>query len=138
MPALTLREHVRSHTGTLLRRMAFQVRQATLRADAEAVHDLRVSIRRLRECLRTFADLYPAAPRKKIRKELRRLMKCAEDVRSADIALELLEGAGLSQSHALVSAIREQRTQHRAHLREELTTLGGHPYTRAWREALGL
>src|SRR5271165_3769366 len=98
VPNLTLREHVRTHTATLLRRMAFQVRQATIRTDADAVHDLRVSIRRLRECLRTFADLYPAAQRKKIRKELRRLMKCAEQVRSADIALDLLQGAGLAET----------------------------------------
>lgn len=118
--------------------MAFQVRQAAVRADAEAVHDLRVSIRRLRECLRTFAGLYPQAQRKKIRKELRQLMKCAEQVRSADIALELLEAAGLGDTDPLVREIREQRARHRTRLHEELTALGGRPYTRTWREGLGL
>jgi CHAD domain-containing protein len=134
----TLREHVRSHTATLLRRMAFQVRQAMLRADADDVHDLRVSIRRLRECLRTFARIYPAAPRRKIRKELRKLMKSAERVRSTDIALDLLSGAGLAETEPLVHQLREQRTRHRAQLHEELAILAGHPYTKAWREALGL
>jgi CHAD domain-containing protein len=118
--------------------MAFQARQATIRADAEVVHDLRVSIRRLRECLRTFADLYPAGPRKKIRKELRKLMKCAEQVRSADIALELLEAAGLGETQPLIREIREQRAHYRTQLHEELTALAGHPYTRTWRGGLGL
>ena len=138
VPPLALREHVRSHTATLLRRMAYQVRQATIRSDADAVHDLRVSIRRLRECLRTFADIYPAAPRNKIRKELRKLMKCAEQVRSADIALALLEGAGLSETEPLVREIREERAHDRTRLQEELTALAGHPYTKTWREGLGL
>lgn len=137
-PSLTLREHVRSHTATLLRRMAFQVRQATIRNDADAVHDLRVSIRRLRECLRTFENLYPATPRKRIRKELRKLMKCAEQVRSADIALELLGSIGHKETEPLLRQIREQRAQHLKELHEQLTTLSGRPYSKAWREALGL
>ncbi len=138
MPALTLRDHVRSHTATLLRRMAFQVRQAALRTDADAVHDLRVSIRRLRECLRTFAPIYPRVPRKKIRRQLRELMKYAEKVRSADIALGLLGDAGLGESEPLVREIREQRAHHRRVLHEALAALHGHSYTKAWREGLGL
>jgi CHAD domain-containing protein len=118
--------------------MAFQVRQATLRNDADAVHDLRVSIRRLRECLRTFADMYPAAARRKVRKELRKLMKCAEQVRSADIAIDLLTAAGIGENEPLVRNIREQRTLDRAQLHEELIALSGHSYTKTWREGLGL
>ena len=88
--------------------------------------------------MRTFSDLYPAAARKKIRKELRELMKCAERVRSADIALDLLEGAGLSDTDTLIREIREQRTHYRIQLHEELTAFGGRPFTRTWREGLGL
>jgi len=118
--------------------MAYQVRQAAIRADADTVHDLRVSIRRLRECLRTFAGLYPAAPRKKVRKELRKLMKCAEQVRSADIAIALLGSAGLTETDTLIREIHAQRAAHHTQLRDELTALGGRPYTRSWREVLGL
>jgi len=118
--------------------MGYEVRQATLRMDADAVHDLRVSIRRLRECLRTFEDMYPAAPRKKIRKELRKIMKSAEQVRSADIAIDLLQSAGLEETAPLLHKIREQRARHRAQLHEELTALAGRTYTKTWREGLGL
>ena len=135
---MTLREHVRSHTATLLRRLAFQVRQTAVRGDEESVHDLRVAIRRLRECLRTFKHLYPAAPRKKVRNELRKLMKCAEVVRSADVALELLRKSGVEDDAAPVKSIREQRSQYRLALQEELTALSNRSYTRNWREALGL
>jgi CHAD domain-containing protein len=118
--------------------MAFQVRQTAVRADADAIHDLRVSIRRLRECLRTFAAVYPPGPHKKIRKTLRKLMKGAEKVRSADIALELLVDAGMAHDAPLLRQIREQRAYHHNVLREELSALTGHPYTRNWREELGL
>ena len=135
---MTLWEHVRSHTATLLRRLAFQVRQTGVRADAKAVHDLRVAIRRLRECLRTFAELYPAAPRKKIRKELQRLMKSAERVRSADIALDLLKKAGLGETDSQVLQLRGQRALYRAALHDEISALAKRPYTRTWRQGLGL
>jgi CHAD domain-containing protein len=135
---LTLRDHVRSQTAVLLRRFAFQVRQAATRPDEEAVHDLRVSIRRLRECLRMFEEIYPSAPRKKIRRELRKLMKSAEAVRSDDIALGLLKKAGLDDKHALVLEVRARRGPHRAVLHEELTALRKRPFTRVWRQALEL
>ena len=135
---MTLQDHVRSHTATLLRRLAFQVRQAINRTDEDAVHDLRVSIRRLRECLRTFKQLYPAKGRKKVRRELRKLMKSAERVRSDDIALRLLEKAGLTETASEVQQIRDRRAQHRSTLNEELKLLASRPYTRSWRDALGL
>jgi CHAD domain-containing protein len=102
------------------------------------VHDLRVSIRRLRECLRIFKHLFPPSARRKIRKELRKLMTCAELVRSADIALGLLKKAGLDRNAREIAELREQRVQHRAALNKELKSLASRPYTRAWREALGL
>lgn len=135
---MTLREHVRSHTATLLRRLAFQVRQAAIRGDEESVHDLRVSIRRLRECLRTFKDLYPSSARKKIRRDLRTLMKSAERVRSADVALDLLKKAGFAETAPQMLHLRDERAQNRSALHESLTSFSNRPYTRTWREALGL
>jgi hypothetical protein len=82
--------------------------------------------------------MYPAAARKKVRKELRKLMKCAEQVRSADIAIDLLTAAGIGENEPLVRNIREQRTLDRAHLHDELIALSGHSYTKTWREGLGL
>jgi CHAD domain-containing protein len=135
---LTLQEHVRSATSTLLRRLAFQVRQASMLPDEESIHDLRVSVRRLRECLRTFAGFYPEGPRKRIRKDLKKIMKRAGNVRSADIALELLKKAGVGEQDALSVEMRETRSRERAALMDELNALGSRPYTRIWREDLQL
>jgi CHAD domain-containing protein len=135
---LTLLEHVRSHTASLLNRLDIQVRLAAAKTDEESVHDLRVAIRRLRECLRTFEDLFPAAARKNVRKELRKLMKSAERVRSTDIALELLKKAGMGESAAHMMELREQRALHCSALREELKAVAGRSDTRTWHEALGL
>jgi CHAD domain-containing protein len=118
--------------------MVSQVRQAADRDDEESVHDLRVSIRRLRECLRTFEDLYPAGPRKKLRKQLRNLMKCAEHVRSADVDIDLLQKAGVRESSGHVRRIRERRAQYSATLQDELRKFLGRPDLRKWHEALQL
>jgi CHAD domain-containing protein len=118
--------------------MVSQVRQAAELSDAESVHDLRVSIRRLRECLRAFEDLYPAAPRKKLRKQLRKLMKRAEHVRTADVDIDLLHKAGLRESSPHVRKIRERRAQSSAALQHELRTFLGRPDLKKWHEALQL
>lgn len=133
---VNLKDHVRSHTGVLLKGLAVQVRKAATQTDEESVHDLRVAIRRLRECLRMFKDIYPQAPRKKIRKELRRLMKSAELVRSADIALLLIQEAGLPATDTQLKDILQQREAHGSALRGDLASFASQPYTKAWREAL--
>src|ERR1039458_6517364 len=47
-----MREYVSDQTGELLRHLAFQVTRTARTGDAEAIHDLRVAIRRLSRCLR--------------------------------------------------------------------------------------
>src|ERR1039457_5426985 len=63
-----MRDYARLQTATLLRRMAFQLNRAERHTDPDSVHNLRVSIRRLSRCLRTFAPLYPDRYWKKIRR----------------------------------------------------------------------
>jgi CHAD domain-containing protein len=135
---VTLRAHVRSHTADLLRRLESNVRQAAEHDDEETIHDLRVSIRRLRECLRTFKPLYPEAPRKDIRRQLRALMKVAERVRSADIAIDLFKKAKLDVSSAPVKEVVEHRAVSHTALRDALKAMAKRPYVRVWHKGLGL
>ena len=79
---------------------AFQVRRAAKHPDEEAIHDLRVSIRRLSRCLRLFSPLYPGSSWKKVRNRLKVLMEAAGEVRDRDIAAKLL-------IDALVSTFRQ-------------------------------
>jgi hypothetical protein len=50
----------------------------------------------------------------------------------------LLEKAGLTETASEVQQIRDRRAQHRSTLNEELKLLASRPYTRSWRDALGL
>lgn len=64
-------------------------------AGADSVHDLRTSIRRLSECLRTFEPFFPKGEADRVRRKLHKLMRLSAEVRNRDIAGELLRSAGM-------------------------------------------
>jgi CHAD domain-containing protein len=76
--------------------------------DPEAIHDLRVSIRRVAQALKTFGELLDPAPVKKLRRRLRELMDLCASVRNCDVALTLLEQAGVTTG-ASVSRLKKIR-----------------------------
>jgi len=92
-------KYARNETRTCLRHFKTNLRQAAKHSDdPDAIHDLRVSIRRLTQCFRIFRDLLDPAPVKKLRRRLHKIMEYCGDVRNRDIALELLEECGLTES----------------------------------------
>src|SRR5207247_11327085 len=111
-----MRKFAGSQTGILLRRFASRVRRTAKEADAEAIHHLRVAIRRLRRCLQVFSEFYPDGSWKKIRRRLALLMDAAGEVRDRDIALELLAAARISARSAVVRQLRGARPKARARL----------------------
>jgi CHAD domain-containing protein len=104
-----MREYARSHTAMLLRRFAFQANRTARVADADSIHDLRVAIRRLSRSLRVFSQFFPADSRKKTRRQLSELLQAAGDVRDRDIALDLLEKAGVSRDSVLGKQLETER-----------------------------
>jgi CHAD domain-containing protein len=80
--------------------------------EPEAVHDLRVSIRRLTQCLRTFRRLFHRGPLQKVRRRLHKLMRLCAAVRTCDVALELLAHAGITQGSS-TSRLAHARTEAR-------------------------
>src|ERR1700688_2650604 len=76
--------------------------------DPEAIHDLRVSIRRLSQCFRTFRGLLEPAPVKKLRGRLRKVMDHCGAVRNCDVALNLLQQSGIAEG-ASVSKLKKAR-----------------------------
>lgn len=79
----------RAHAARLRGKVRRQVRRAAKHSDEEAIHDLRVSIRRLSECLKEFGQFLPQRKTKKMLKRLHRLMDLASEIRNRDIAIEL-------------------------------------------------
>src|SRR3974390_1292225 len=85
---------VQVQTSARLKKLNKELRAASRKPDdVEAIHDLRVAIRRLTECLRLFDHFFPGRP-KKIRKRLSKLMDSCGATRNCDIAIELLKEAG--------------------------------------------
>ena len=78
----------------LLGKLAFQVRHAAKHPNEEAIHDLRVSIRRLSQCLREFHQFFPRRQTKKILKQLGKVMDLAAEMRNRDVAIELIGKSG--------------------------------------------
>ena len=74
----------------LLGKLAFQVRHAAKRPDEDAIHDLRVSIRRLSQCVREFLPFFPKHEARKILKQLGKMMDLAAEMRNRDVAIELI------------------------------------------------
>ena len=131
-------EYVRSQTATLLRRLAYEVGRAAKSGDAEAIHDLRVAIRRFSRCLRVFSQFYPDGAARKIRRRLSSLMAAAGAVRDVDIAMELLENAGSGSQRQIVSKLKQMRRQANQELFEEVRHWNRQRFSKRWREALGL
>lgn len=133
-----MREFACSQISTLLRRMAAQAKRTAATADADAVHDLRVAIRRLSRGLRAFAQFFPRKQWKRIRRELSNLMDAAAAVRDNDVALGLLEKAGVGQRARVTLTLQTRRRKAERELRAELQDWHGRSFARQWREALEL
>jgi CHAD domain-containing protein len=116
----------RAQSRARLRRFVTQAgRAARHPEDPEAIHALRVSIRRFTQCLRTFRGVFDARPLKKLRRRLRKLMDACAAVRTYDVAREVLREAGMAQgrSPSSVSKLAAARTEAEQKLREHLAKL---------------
>jgi CHAD domain-containing protein len=133
-----MRDYARLQTATLLRRLAFQLNRAERHTDPDSVHDLRVAIRRLSRCLRTFAPLYPDRYWKKIRRELAALMGSTAAVRDRDIAIELLGQAGISRRAAVITCLQTERRHTARDLSLQIRRWKSHDTSRKWRSRLEL
>jgi CHAD domain-containing protein len=133
-----MREFAHRQVDALLRRLVAQVKQTAGAADADAVHDLRVAVRRLSRALRSFAQFFPGKSWKRIRKRLSGLMDAAAAVRDNDIALELLEKGGLPKRARVALAVQTRRREAEVNLQRELQEWLRRNFSREWREELEL
>ncbi len=113
---MTMRDYSRLETAALLQRLANQVEHAADTVDEDAVHDLRVVIRRVTRCLRVFAQFYPGNTGKKLRAQLHELMEAAGSVRDLDIAMGLLSDAGLPANASIRTRLSAERRKRGRHL----------------------
>ena len=90
MAQIETRKFALDQADRRLGRLAFQINRTLKSRDAEAVHDLRVALRRFSQVLRVFKPCFRGKEVRKIRRELKQIMDLAGDVRNCDIALKLM------------------------------------------------
>jgi CHAD domain-containing protein len=111
MAGTATRRFAREQADSLLGRLAFQIGRATKSHNAEAVHDLRVSIRRFVQALRVLKPCFRGKELRKIRRELKGIMAVAGEVRNHDIALKLLAKSKRPERTGLQSKIQSRRRE---------------------------
>jgi CHAD domain-containing protein len=107
--------------------------------DADAVHDMRVSSRRLRTAMQTFRPCFARKSFKVHADRIKALADLLGDVRDRDVLLDELKGdldrlpederSGLE---GLIAELRSQRKVHRESLRLMIEELDGTAYDRAF------
>jgi CHAD domain-containing protein len=133
-----IRDHAAGQVSTLLRRLADQANRTARRSNASAVHDLRVSIRRLAQCLQIFGQFYPRAHEKRFQHKLSVVMDLASAVRDRDIAMEFLAAARVPSDSALVKVLSQERTRAERLLADSLEHWSRRGFQKKWRSRLEL
>jgi len=133
-----IRDHATGQTSALLRRLAFQANRTARRSDPDSVHDLRVSTRRLAQCLLIFGPFFPRESGKKFQKRLSAVMDLASAVRDRDIALELLAAARIPSDSALVKVLSQERAGAERSLVAKLERWSQRGFLKKWRSRLEL
>lgn len=128
--ARCLLSHIQNHLLEKIEGVFSPLRAARLPLDVDTLHRMRVASRRLREGLRYFADLFPAAENRQLRRQLRRLTAALGTIRTLDVNLQILRQAGrrlpataLAAQSQLIARGLSERAQHTRALRDLLQAL---------------
>jgi CHAD domain-containing protein len=108
---------------------------ADLPEDPDAIHDLRVAIRRLNQGLRVFHGWFQTRSVKKLRGRLKKLMEKCGAVRNCDIAVEVLKTAGWKDA-AVFQALEKERARTDKKLNRTLHQWQHRHRAQRWREHL--
>ena len=121
-----------------LSRLTKEWRHCARNADEDAVHDLRVSLRRFGETLRAFRRFFPKRAHQQIREEIRQIMNFAGRTRDVDIARHSFQQAGLSLYPRLELHLTNERAVASAGLRAPLAVGLETDFAARWRRTLAL
>ena len=130
------RRFASEQANRLLRRLAFQISQTSRSCNPTAVHDLRVAIRRFTQALIVFKPCFHGKEIRKIRRQLKRMMVQAGEVRNYDIALKLLSRSTVAAAAALAPKLQSQRKEAERDLTSVLKRWIDRKSSMKWRAAL--
>jgi len=105
------RQYASQSAARLLGRLAFQMSATKKSPNADAVHDLRVGIRRFSQALTIFKPCFAGKETRKARRRLKRLMTEAGTVRNCDVVLKLLAKSHSSDASAVRAKLQVERKE---------------------------
>jgi len=129
------RQFAREQTGALLRSLDVEIGHAVQSCTPDAVHDVRVAIRRFGQSIAVFKPCFPGKDVRKIRRRLKDVMKTAGHVRDCDVALKLLAKSRLPNG-AIPAKVRARRKDAARVLVGELKSWTDRQMSIKWRAAL--
>ena len=129
----TMQEYALQKTANLLDAMVGALRAAAVHPEPDAVHKMRVSIRRLQQALRLFRQYLKKSGVEKVKSHMRSVMQVAGELRNRDIAIELVE-----RQSGDTSALVAQRSQWNQELAKVLSPYASPDLLPRWRRQLGL
>jgi CHAD domain-containing protein len=116
----TMRDFGTAETRELVQTAAKQIHRALDDPNEEAVHKMRVSIRRLQQGLRLFGQFLREKGVKSLRRELKQIMVPAGELRNCDIALTIAVARG-----GVAAVLRYRRQQARTVLDRAVAEVAG-------------
>lgn len=128
-----MREYAIAKTGALLNSAAEAIEHASHTPDEDAVHKMRVSIRRLQQAIRLFKQYLEEDGVTHVKHRLRAIMEVAGELRNRDIAMALVTKAGGDDTE-----LAAQRLAYQKQLETVLKRYAKTHLAQAWREKLGL
>ena len=132
-----IRDFAVHQINRLLSNLAFVAHRASRSRDPEAIHDLRVAIRRFAETLRMFPEFFPRWEIKKIRKRLDRMMDLTSEIRNRDIALDYL-GTEKVKDPVLRAGLQRDRRIHEREFTRMIRRWTSRDFSAKWRSGLSL
>src|SRR5215467_5759237 len=123
-------------TTRLLERLALQIKRTPHSRAPEAVHDLRVAIRRFTQALAISKPFLPSRAVKKIRRRIKAIMTLASAVRDCDIALKLVTLSKAKDAAMVTAKLRTRRTEAQKVLAASLRRWTAENSLSKWRRAL--
>jgi len=92
-------------------KLGFQINQSLRSHNPEAVHDLRVAVRRFSQTLRVFKPCFRGKEMRKVRRELKDITDLAGEVRNCDVALKLLSKSQKPEASPLRHRLEGRRRE---------------------------
>ena len=132
-PGVSMREFAVAQTAELMQTTVDALIVAAQAPSADAVHKMRVSIRRLQQALRLFSQYLKKRGVARLRKQLKEIMTAAGELRNFDIAIALVRRLGTP-----LAVLGERRVAARQTLSDVLLRIVQPDLRQRWATQLGI